>query len=362
MSAAPSRGGPTRLAIERIVGAASRAPSAENCQPWTFRWDGEGLAIDHDADRARKGHDRTHHDSLLALGCLLEALEIAADGEGFTVHAQLSVAQPEARTWARVRLLPGHSGRAVLAEALARRCTDRRPFRGGSVDHPVFAEILAESGSAAGLRVGVPSDALLGFFREAEGFVWSHEPTWRDVMRWLRITRREVEETRDGASWQTLGVDLPQLRSLRLVRHPRARSILARTGAPRFLAGWLERQMRSAAGLVLVTVREPGREALVDAGRRMMRAWLLLTRADHGVQPHSQQSYFLHEAAVGSLADDVGPGWRERYARGLELVRSEFALDPGELPVMLLRTGHADSLPAHRRTLRKPVHEVLELG
>ncbi len=361
----PPESGPPAAVLARVVRAASRAPSAENCQPWTFRWDGRRLQILHDAQRARKGQDRAFHDSLLSLGCLLVAFEVAAAAEGLALVVDLQLDEPDHVCWAELRFRTGPGRGAELAVALARRCTDRRPFRGGSPDHPVFGTIRAEAERLprVGLAtLGPPSGRLLSFFQEAEGLVWSHEPTWVDVMRWLRVSQREVEESRDGASWRCMGFDLPELPGLSRLRSPRTRALLARAGAPRLAAAWHAHQLRSAGALVLVTVREPGRAALVDAGRLMMLAWLHLTEADHGVQPHSQQSFFLHEAAVGTLPADLGPPWRARYAAGLEQVSSAFALGPGELPVMLLRTGISDSPPDWRWTLRRSLPELLSRG
>ena len=61
----------TRGQLERIVAAANTAPSADNCQPWDFAWDGEALAIGHDPERA------THVlDHCKRMSCLAEAMTI----------------------------------------------------------------------------------------------------------------------------------------------------------------------------------------------------------------------------------------------------------------------------------------------
>lgn len=358
-------GAPGPDALRRIVARASLAPSPENCQPFRFRWDGRRLWLLHDAERARKGGDRRHHDSLLALGCLLVGFEIGAAVEGRSVRAELDLDDPGAPCWGALAFgdAPAEGGLGHLAPALARRCTDRRLHRGGRLPLAALDALAAGAPAAAGLRTLTdPSPALLGFLRRAERLVWSHEATWRDVMRWLRVSQAEVERTRDGASWRTMGVDLPELPALARLRQPGVRGPLARLGAGAASGAWVVRQVRSSAGLVLLTVKQPGRAALVDAGRLMMRAWLALVEADHGVQPHSQPSFFVHEAAVGNLPPDLPPGFGALYAEGLRVLRHDFGLLPEELPVMLLRAGRADSLPEGRRTLRLPVETLLALG
>ncbi|MCK6507341.1 hypothetical protein L6R53_28885 [Myxococcota bacterium] len=353
----------SRATLRRVVQAASRAPTAENCQPFRFRWQDGALHLLHDADRARKGQDRRHHDSLLALGALLVGFEIAAAVEGLAVQPALALDDPAAPCWGSLRFHPDPSpALADLAPVLARRCTDRRLFRGGRLPEAALRALAAPGGAAGISTLAAPSPALLRFLWRAERLVWSHEPTWQDVMRWLRVTQAEVERSRDGASWRTMGVDLPELPLLGRLRQPGARAPLARLGGGMAASAWLLRQVRSSAGLVLLTVKQPGRAALVDAGRLMMRAWLCLTEADHGVQPHSQPSFFVHEAAVGNLPPDLDPRFSALYAEGLALWRRELGLGPAELPVMMLRAGWSDSLPEGRRTLRLGVEEVLEGG
>jgi sulfur-carrier protein adenylyltransferase/sulfurtransferase len=69
---------PDAAALRAIVAAALSAPSGDNCQPWRFAWDGEVLAIAHDAGRGVHPINRANLASLLALGCAVEAAALAA--------------------------------------------------------------------------------------------------------------------------------------------------------------------------------------------------------------------------------------------------------------------------------------------
>jgi hypothetical protein len=126
----------TTRQVERIVTAANLAPSAENCQPWSFRWDGEVLSIAHDPDRARHVLNHREDVSRQALGAVLESIDVAAREEGLAAAARLSLDGPSRSTWATVGFSPSAERGHELFSGLALRCTDRRLYRGGSIDSP----------------------------------------------------------------------------------------------------------------------------------------------------------------------------------------------------------------------------------
>ena len=91
----------TRQQIERLVAAANTAPSADNCQPWAFSWDGEALTIGHDPERATHVLDHLLRMSCLTLGGLVEALTIAAARENAVARFELTPGIPGS-IWAKV--------------------------------------------------------------------------------------------------------------------------------------------------------------------------------------------------------------------------------------------------------------------
>ena len=349
--------------LRRIVAAALTAPSGDNCQPWRYAWDGAVLQVTRDAERARHAVDHLGHASLLTLGCVLEAIALAAGQEGLGAEARLSLDEPGGR-WASVRLSPGGGSADPLAGAIARRATDRRLYRGGSLDHEVFAAIRGDAAAAGacGIRfVDRPSRELVDYIARADGYVLRHEEVYRDLLRWVRMSQREVEETRDGVSWRTSGLELPETRALALFRHPRAWSALNRVGLYRATPVLARLQIASSAALSCVTVRSRRPEDVVAAGRLAYRAWLRLNRAGHGVQPLTLASMLAYTSAVAELPAWVAPDLRALLRGGRGVLARAFGMGDEELPVWMFRTGISGPLPERLRTLRLPVDRVLTI-
>ena len=361
----------TEEQIRRIVAAAGQSPSGENCQPWTFRWDGRTLCVLHDPVRAAHSLDCANNSSFLTLGCLLESIRVAASVEGLATVGHLSLPVPAGAAspdpsgvptvWAEVTFAENRAGPDPLAEWLPRRCTDRRLYEGGSAADPVFSAIsedAAQFGNCSVYFQGDYSPELLGYLQEAETYIWRHEAAHRDLMKWMRFSRREEEATRDGLPWRSLAVNYPQSRVLRLCRSFRIQGVLNKTGFLWQIQRMLKRQVESSAALLCITVAAPGSENLVEAGRLGLRAWLRLNRCGYGVAPMSIASGSVYNATSGALPPDARPEFVLLFRRGLALLRRTFRFSEEEIPVWMFRSGRSPTLPERARARRLPLEKI----
>lgn len=357
---------PSRAQVERIVDAANTAPTHENCQPFRFHWDGTRLELSLDMARARHRLDFDGCASRLGLGGVLEALDIAATSEGFEAGTELDVAGPLPSLRAGVHFIPARGGPHELASALRLRASDRRFFRGGSLAHPVFAALHRDVEQARfqgpGLRVRFIHrfpEELVDYLARTDGYVWRTPEVYRDVIRWARFTRRDVERTRDGYPWTSMLPGLPEVPGLGLTRTALAARLVPRLGLHHASRLWNARQVEASAALACYTLRVPGPEALVAAGRLILSTWVRLNQAGYGVHPLGLHALQLYARARGALAPDAPPKLLEFLRQGRQAVSRAFDLGPDELPVWLLRTGLSPPLPPEARTLRLPVHHLL---
>src|SRR5689334_7861001 len=67
----------------RLLAAAVRAPSGDNCQPWRFRFDGDGaVVITPDLERAKSFFDYENRATALSVGAVIENMRVQAASEG----------------------------------------------------------------------------------------------------------------------------------------------------------------------------------------------------------------------------------------------------------------------------------------
>jgi len=324
--------------LRSILQVALRAPSGDNCQPWRFKWDGKTLHLSHDEERGRHALNRDNHASYLALGCLLESIEIQASTEGYGLSYEL---------------LPGPSPRAAitfgpsrerdpLAKELPRRFTDRRPFRRSSLNAELTDALIrsAERNRPTRLHLltQVPPE-FTNFLCGCEEIVWRERNYHRDLFEWIRFDEALAQSSRDGMPWRTLGVSYPESRMLQFCKNFGFQRVMNQLGFILNIRQLLRRQIASSAALYCITVSSDEPNELVLAGRTAMRAWLTLGQNGFGVQPLTLGSLSIYDYFTGSVPKETPPRFMESFAAGRSLYQKTFGLQASEVPVWLFRTG-----------------------
>jgi hypothetical protein len=289
---------------EALVDIARWAPSPHNIQPWRLRPLSEEVAeLLCRPERLLPDTDPTGRFTMVGLGIFVETLAIAARESGRDLSTEydgtrLSPDAADAIPFARLRLVPAAEREELAAELIRARRTSRLPYDGRPVPDTVLGELdrIADSYRH---RLAFSSDPqfvrwVLELNRETLFFDLTDEHARREVGAWLRFSRREAAERRDGFSPAALGFpgwllrlffhspgvfDLPGLRTV-------VRRLYDRTMRGTRTVAWLQGPFE-----------EP--EHWVQAGRMLARLWLTLTK--HGVQLHPFGSIITNEDANARL-------------------------------------------------------------
>ena len=352
--------------IESVLRLAARAPSGDNTQPWSFLWDGRLLTVLFHPSRARHVLDAGMSAAEIALGCLLESIEIAVSTHGFAIDAAfLGFHDAEESPVAEVRFVPSARLPDSLLDALPLRSTDRRPFRRGTLPVSELNEVLRHfphSDRAQAHFQPAPSQELLEYILAAECLVASHPSIFLETLPWIRLSARETARTLDGMPWRGTGVSALQYPALQFMRGvPRAFPLLAKGGMKQIHAATVKKLLSSSAGLFCLSVAAHAPLALLSAGRLAMRLWLRLTQLGFGVQPLTISSLSMYNARLGVLDPHSRRLFGAHYAAAEQLFHTGFSIPSGFTPVWLLRTGLSSPLPKSWFTPRKNLESQLKV-
>lgn len=335
-----------------LAEAARLAPSADNSQPWRFRFDGRSLAVEFEVARGSLGRD--HSAVHLAMGAVLENLVQAAQDAGLDTSGWEFPGF--AATGCLVKIpAPAQTLEALeVPQAICARHTNRGPF----ALTPLAEE---DAASLAQLRQG-EAEALVFSEREAIAQLaqlvrLASELRFQteEIHRWLagslRFTPEEVARG-DGLDVETLHLP-PGGRALgRYLSDWRRLALLNRFGAYKLLA-WIEAAQFSQAGAIVAIVGQNGANAWLDAGRLLERVWLDLTARGWAVHPYFVLPDQLARLSAGKIPPHLRPA-AERLAQQAQALFAEAT------PFMLLRVGQAKQ-PA-KRSRRLPLVALISVN
>jgi hypothetical protein len=337
--------------IQLILEKAHWSPSGDNCQPWTYEWNGENLVIVHDAKRGEHPVNSGGVASMIALGCLLELIDIAASEYGFTIQTKLlELKNKGALPWAQVSFESSNAGKNLLVDAIRNRRTDRRPFKGGELRADFFQKLV--HGSAKLQILAKPSPELINYIIESEQLLSDHPNILPTTMKWTRFSDKSVQETKDGMSWRNLGAKIWEIPTMPLMRDYRAAFMIFRHMLALQHRARVTQQLKSSAGIVSVSTSIKANVGYVDAGRLMMNAWLSLTKNGYNAQPLTLASLTAHCSVEGIMP--LPEKWRSFHREGQNILRKHLSISPESVPIWMLRTGISTPLPEKCKTLRKP--------
>jgi nitroreductase len=345
-----------KIILNEILRLISRAPSADNSQPWRFLCDGATLQILSPQPTTQTAlFGPTSPATLIAIGGVLENFLTAADFYGFTVRTHpLTEAEHTTGIYLFAEIEP--SNRPVPQEpcpVLARH-TNRFPFRPDPLpDAAASLLTAAQEGPARILHFNTPND-LATLARQVAAASRIRFQT-REVHEWLahslRYTEAEIARG-DGLDIHTLHLPPGGRAFLRFIGDWRRMEILNRLGVYKAMAH-IEAQLIQRSPAIAALIAPNDFDACLAAGRLLTRVWTALNQQGIAVHP-----YYVIPDQLQRLRDGMVPDHLTDQAQALHHDCQDFLhLAPGETLHMLLRLGYPTRNPPRSR--RRPLAEVV---
>ncbi|WP_018640282.1 Acg family FMN-binding oxidoreductase [Parafrankia elaeagni] len=337
-----------------IVELAALAPSIHNTQPWRWRLDGTGLHLFADPERLLQVADHEGRQLLISCGAALAFARFAVRSRGLVPEVTYGPLEETGPPTARDPLAtitvtgrqPATAAETDLAQAIAVRHTDRRPFLAGERGR------LGPDDVSALRRAAETEAAWAWFVEDTDSRItasvllsradWqeTHDPAYaEELLRW----RRDSTTAADGLPAEVVGGVAESRQSEFVLRdfdvaRGDTSSVAPSRGTP------------AGGGAAPAPVEHPVLLAVgTDSDRPVDRLLggaatgrVLLTATERG----------LAASPLGQVLDL--PALREQ-------LRASFGL-AGHVQ-MLLRVGRPDpDLPPLAATPRRPVDEILDVA
>jgi hypothetical protein len=326
---------------QRLLAAAIRAPSGDNCQPWRFRFDGEHSAvITANLNRAKSFFDFANRATALSIGAAVENMRVQAASEGWSTAVRFGHGG-EKDLSAMLAFSPGAvlPSRPTRVAALFQRTVNRRPFLPVPLSKSVLARLRQEPVEGTTVQIINDRHTISEWARVielADHVRYSHPVIHEELFSKILFTRRQADLVRMGLEVDRLGLGPFGGTLLRWLRPWTRMQRLSRWGLIRILAHQSALLARCTGALVLVTIpTKAAHEDWMRGGEQVERLWI--QAQEIGLQTHPMPvALYLDQRYQTEGAQEFLPS----HLGSLQELRSLLAsLVPTETGAMIFRVG-----------------------
>lgn len=273
----------------RLLAAAIRAPSGDNCQPWCFRLK-EPLSITIRANRhrARSFFDYQQSATALSIGAVIENMRQFACSEGFSTKVSYGSEDDEPIS---AKLEFSDDGLSQVPSrriaALFERTVNRRPFLPIPISSNHLKRLLENPVEGTDVHAISQRSTIAKWAQVielADRIRYSHREIHEELFSKLLFTAKIADETRIGLEIDRLGLGPLGGRLLQWLRPWDRVQRLSRWGLVQILARQSGLLARAAGMLVLVTIRKGTSDNWMQAGEQVQRLWIVAHEL--GLQTH----------------------------------------------------------------------------
>jgi nitroreductase len=331
-----------------LAAVASRAPSADNSQPWLFRSNGRELVIGHMARaQERSVFGAGSHATLLSVGAVAENIQVVLTANRLSAQWCWTSGLATGNPYGCVALQHTPSKLTIPAGPMLRH-TNRLAFRRDVLPKELlgkFSQYQRGGSRVAILAEPQKKSRLIRLVRLCSEARFCHRQLHEWLMASLRFTEEDVARG-DGLDIRTLGLPPGGKQFLRLISDWSRLKALNRLGAYKLLA-LTETGLLSRAPALVCIVGALDAGGIIDAGRLMCRVWIDLNLAGIAVHPYYVVTDQIVRLREGALAAGFEAKIAEVDKEGSQLLN----LRPNEALHMILRVGYPKAEPVRSRRL-----------
>lgn len=342
--------------FDKIIDFARLCPSGDNSQPWKFEVRENCLIVTNDNQRSNHVLNYKEVASLYSFGMMSEIIQIAANDQGFYANVKCT----DFKNPTLEIIFTAGALRDELVDQISRREVDRREYKGGSLKDKVFQEIFLMSFHYPNVEVSYADNENIDVkkYIEKNDYKFAYWKTgFMQTLRWMKFSKEDLEQ-RDGLPWRNLGlkfIDMLILKTMRKFNPIYDFMSALKMWAPAKLVA--RRQVNSAAGFILISLKDYKDETVFNAGRFFMRAWLKLTEVDYKVQPHTAGSLPMYYLSRFEEFFDFIPSNMAKHYWNQRGVLNKIFRSKG-YPFFLLRVGKNNQLPQNMKAPRLNIEEI----
>ncbi len=352
--------------INQLVAAATKAPSYLNSQPWKWYYMKGYLFLFAENEEHLPHGDYNRTATYIANGSALENLDLMAQSmaigtkiTGFPLPKnKVLVAVVQFTKAPRIA-----SSNDELVKYIDYRLTNRNAGDGKPFPHEQTDNLTAAIREMPGIKLFVKDgkeemQELGGIIGAADRIKFLSPSTHFEFFNHLRWSNDECMRTGNGVHVDALGLSMPEVIAMRMIKKPEVIRLLAEWKGGQALEYTARKNIASSSAVGLITMPDSTPASYIAAGRAIQKIWLTATKHEISIQPMQAALSEFSNLAAGNVKD-IPVYLREEIAVLNERFRQVFGEMNKDIPVFLFRLS--TSAQPGMRTFRKQLEKVLFL-
>ena len=345
--------------IRYLVTMGTWAPSPDNCQRWSFTWDGETLSLLKDPDRTGFFYDINHESTFITFGAVIENIRIAATHYGLETSIKMFPPEENRDVVAEMKFRQADVDKDPLFLFLMDRCVNRKPYRRQEIGHDVvqkLKDVVSETTGAGMIWIDGKDDKRImrNITYNADRILFEDKRLHEGLFRWIRIKKEDVSK-RDGMNLDVLELSWFQKQAFPILANWKALSWLNKIGMSRAPGINSIILLKQSPAYCLLTMNNRSPSAYINGGRMMERFWIKANELGLSLQPMAGFIFLLnHLNHDGAL--QFGKDHKIMIQKMHTSLQTLFPEQKERVPIMFFRLGYAE--PPTARTPRRPVDEI----
>jgi hypothetical protein len=343
--------------IEKILRAASAAPSGDNSQPWHFVFkQPHSIEFHYVAGRDNEILNIDASGTLIALGASIENAKIMAHSLGYETSV-LETAEGELVAAMELRKSDSEpdENEKQLAASIPTRHSNRKAYQTTQIkdsDRDVLLKTASEASDVSCIFIESPDQmqSLSRHITVMEEIALGNKHIHHLFFKGIFWSRKKNEQGHSGLYIKTLELPPPAEVLFRILRFWPVANVFAKIGFPGFVAKTNAQQNAAASAFGIITAKSLDRQTYVRAGMLLERLWLTATQQGMSFQIVTGVLFLarrIEQGDMDTLFTDVD---KQKSKQAHTHIRT--ALNSEELhPVLIFRVGYAK--PATSRSRRR---------
>jgi len=353
----------------KLLEIINQVPTADNCQPFSYTINNNVLSVGYDPVIAAHPLNKDEVATYITIGILLKYIKLTCHALGIHPEINLNIIKLNKKSIILTCLLTEDTDdNEVLysIDDLLYRYTDRNNFKENKPkERESISEFISSRGDSANVKsyyCRKASNRFLSFVAKNDLLLFSWSETFSKLLEWVRFSKRDIAETKDGLDYRNLGCQYFETRLLKLLWHSpflRALFIKLKLYASAYLKQFFV--LRNSKEFLLITSKGKTLDSLVESGELICETWIYLNKIGVSTQPMNASALlFWRRLALGDT-NSLSGNAEKRVSLFLQRYAAEFSLEESEYPVFLFRIGRANAFPREHRSLRKKSNCCLKL-